>query len=380
MKAGETQTNVQFHDTDGDNLLNVAYGATVVSRTAESTLESSAVQGIDGMNFTAFATPAKGPEQTLVFAFGAPSRVERLGVTCNDKAKLPSKVRFEASADGHAWGDVITIDHIEQGENIRNVPPFDARYLRVHIVEATPKYVTIGSFHAIGREIAAAQPASFDGCWMINNKPARLVQRGGRIFGVMGGTRPTLIDGGTNGRVATLMWTRGPMWGYAVAAVAPNGKAISAATFHEEALTGNYGEAWIGTRCDATPALAAPAAPQHFLARTGHWTLSGLLFDPRDRLIEEASADTIDNIVAILAAAPTRCFRIRAHEFRSGVAKEDQRQTAARIESLRAALQRRGVDLTRIEPVAGGSRREDAETVFASQRLLWSRIDLEPLR
>ena len=43
-------------DYDADNLLNVAYGASVVSRTAEATLENSALHAIDGSIMTAWAS------------------------------------------------------------------------------------------------------------------------------------------------------------------------------------------------------------------------------------------------------------------------------------------------------------------------------------
>ena len=79
-------------DIDGDNLLNLAYGAALVSRTGELNLESSAVNAIDGFSFSSWSSSPGAPEQTLVFALGGPSRIEQLGVTTTEKNQSPAKV------------------------------------------------------------------------------------------------------------------------------------------------------------------------------------------------------------------------------------------------------------------------------------------------
>lgn len=360
-------------EVDDDNLLNLAYGASVISRTAELNLESSAAHAIDGMSFTSWSAPPGGASQTMTYAFGAPARVEKLGVTTGIKEQTPPKVRFEASADGKAWREVGTVELPDKGTTMKDVPPFEARYLRVTTVEQKPFYTHASSFHAIGREIGAPEPHSFDGCWTINNRPAHLVQRGAAITGNVG---EALVTGGTDGRVATLMWLDGPMWGYAAATLTPDGNGLAAITFHQEPLIGNFGEAWFGTRC-AAPAPSTAPAEDALLRRTGHWTLSGLYFDGNDALVAEGSRATLDRVAEIVHGAPAQRFRIAAYEFRSGNADEDHRHTVTRIAALRAALAQRGVDLTRVEFLAGGSTRPDAEVPSAVQRMLWSRVDLE---
>jgi hypothetical protein len=361
-------------EIDDDNLLNLAYGASVVSRTAELNLETSAAHAIDGMSFTNWSSPPGGASQTMTYAFGAPARVEKLGVTAPIKDQAPAKVRFEASGDGKSWRDVATLELSAAGTNLKDVTPFEARYLRVTTVETKAFYALVSSIHAIGREIGAPEPHSFEGCWTINNRPARLVQRGAMITGTVG---EAVVTGGTDGRVATLMWLDGPMWGYAAATLTPDGNGLTAITFHQEPLIGNYGEAWFGTRCRVTGPAFEAAGGSTFLTRIGHWTLSGLFFNEKEELLAEPSRATLDTVASIVREMSTRRFRISASEFRNGNAAEDHRRTAARINAVRAALAQRGVDLKRIDFIAGGSTRKDAEVPSAVQRLLWSRVDLE---
>jgi hypothetical protein len=364
-------------DIDGDNLLNIAYGAAVVSRTGELNLEASAAHAIDGLSFSTWSSSPGASAQTLVFALGGPSRIERVGVTTVGKDLAPERVRIAASTDGVAWRDVVTLTPAMKGTTIVDVKPFEARYLRVETLESNKYYVALASVHALGRELRPAERLSFGGCWTINGKPARFEQRGARLTGVIAGERPTYVDGGIDGRVAKLMWMRGPMWGLATATLTPDARGITAITFHEEPLIGNFGEAWIGTRCDGVATATTPRKPHDFLNRVGHWTMSGIIFDAEDRLVEEPSRGTLDDAATLLNATPRQRFRLVAHEFRNADPDENRRRTTARVEAIRDALRARGVDVTRLTLVGNGSERKDVETPSALQRMLWSRVDLE---
>jgi hypothetical protein len=365
-------------DIDGDNLLNIAYGAAVVSRTAELNLENSAVQAIDGLSFSLWTSSPGGPQQTLVFSLGGPSRIERLGVTTSAKNQSPAHVRFEASSDAHKWREIVTMEPADRKTELVDVPPFDARYLRVTTIEPSEYYASFFSVHAIGRETGPAERRSFDGCWSINTHRTTLVQHGARITGVINGPKPTFIDGGVDGRVAKLLWMRGPMWGYAAATLTPDGRGLSAIQFHEEPHLNRNGEGWIGHRCNDTFAMSALPSPADYFRRIGHWTMSGLVFDADEHLLDEPSKATLDDAAKLIAAMPSQRFRIVAREFRNNDAKDNLRRTTARIEAVRNALRTRGVDLARIELVASGSETIGVEMPSAVQRLLFSRIDLEP--
>jgi hypothetical protein len=369
--------NEGIQDIDGDNLLNIAYGAALVSRTGESHLESSAVQAMDGMSNTSWSSPPATPQQTMVFAFGGDSRVEQLGVTTVTKPQSPAQVRFAASSDGKSWRDVVTIDPEDKGTTLKEVKPFEARYLRVETIEPHEYYAVMTSVHAIGAELLPPERHSFDGCWTINTFPATLVQNGARITGVIGGPNgPTYVDGGIDGRVAKLMWLHGAMWGYAAATLTPDGNGLSAVTFHQDALVNNGGAAWIGERC-ATTNGATPPAPAEYLRRVGRWTMSGLIFDGEEHLIEEPSREVLDAAASLLQAEPAQRFRISAMEFRGNDPSESLRRTKARVDAVRAALLARHIDVARIEFLGRGSDGKGIEMPSAVQRMLWSRIDLE---
>jgi hypothetical protein len=367
-------------DIDGDNLLNLAYGAALVSRTGESNLEASAVHAIDGMSFTAWMSSPGDPAQTLVYALGAPSRVEELGVTTTHRNQSPEKVGFSASSDGRSWREITTVQPLNRGTKTAPVPPFETRYLRVETIEPKENYTTLVSVHAFGRELGPAERHSFNGCWTVNTRRATFIQRGARITGMIEGPRePTYVDGGMEGRVAKLTWMRGPMWGYAVATLTPDGSGLSGITFHEDPLINQVGVGWIGTRCDSPVTLTLPA-PADYLRRMRRWMMAGVLFDGNEQLLEEPSGPTLDTAAALIRNAPAQRFRVIAREFRNNDPNENLRRTAARIDAIRTALRTRGVDVERMEFVADGSKRTGVEMPSAIQRMLGSRIDLEPLQ
>jgi hypothetical protein len=332
------------------------------------------------MSFTAWSSSPGATSESLVLAFGGLSRVERVGVTTAGKDREPVKVRLEASADGRAWREVAAIAPAGQKTTMTDVAPFDARYLRATTVGGATYYSALASVHAIGREIQPPERHSFDGCWSINTTPARLVQRGARVTGVLGGARqPTFVDGGIEGRVAKLMWMRGPMWGRVTATLTPDGNGISAVTFHEEPQLFQIGESWIGNRCDDTSSAAslpAAAGPAAYLRRVGHWTMSGVVFDAEERLLEEPSRAALDAAVTLIRTMPAQRCRIVAREFRHNDPNENRRRTMLRVDAVRHALRARGIDVSRITFAGEGSAGNDIEKPSAVQRMLWSRIDL----
>jgi hypothetical protein len=342
-------------DIDRDNLLNIASGAALVSRTAEMDLESSAVSAMDGMQNTRWSTPSWGPSQTAVYSLGAPSRVERLGITTYaPETEVPDQVRFDASLDGTNWSEVLALPARKSNdEQAAAVKPFDARYLRVRTVAAPEKRMThLSSVHVYGRETAAPASPQFDGCWTVNTRPSRIVQNGG--------DQPTYLDGSVEGRVGRVMWTRGYVWGYGVLTLSPDRRQLTGLTFFQNPLTGYVGPSWIGERCSAAPAFTA-VSPEVFLQKAGHWS------------VDEASAPEIAKLVV---SKPGQRFRVTAYEYREKTPEESRRRAETRLASLRTALQQHGADLTRIELVPAARPIPKTELDFAVQRILWSRMDL----
>lgn len=313
-------------DMDRDNLLNLAHGASVVSRTAELTLENSAVHAIDGEWRTFWKSPGGGTDQTFVFSLPARSRIDRVGVITSPNAPdAPQFTSFDASEDGVAWREVgtVAIDPSREPRMIA-VKPFEASYLRAHTDENFDYYTTVRSFVALGREIAPVRQPSIAGCWTINGLPARFIQRGTSVAGVIGTDRPLFVSGATDGRALRLMWLRGPMWGPAMLTLDPRRHALSGMRWHERVSPFHAGDGWFGTpaeSCESIPVDEIPIAAR-ILQRAGKWVAYG--------------DSALDTLAALIRREPARRFRVVA-------------PTAARRDQVRVALQARGVDLARVE-------------------------------
>lgn len=366
-------------DVDTDNLLNLAYGASVVSRTAEAILDASAVHSIDSTIRTGWMSPPASPTQTFVFSLLAPARITQVGITppeSDDQA--PTSVTFEVSADATHWRALKTIATKGGKEpQLVDVPPTVAQYIRT--TTAGKDTIVVRSFHAIGEELSAPPFPPIEGCWRINEVPARIVRDGTTITGILATNPPTLLDGGTNGRVVELMWTQGPMWGYGAITLAPNAATLSGIRIHEEISTQQYAEGWFGDRipCDGVTLNPPRPGTLHSRAPQDRWSMFGIFFDGNDRIAIDPSGAALDALAKRIAAEPSQRFRIVAHELRSAGAAENQQRTETRIASMRETLQSRGIDVSRIDFVAAGSEWKEPPIETALQRLMASRIDLE---
>jgi len=298
-------------DYDRDNLLNLARGASVVSRTAELGLENSAAHAIDGDWLTFWKSAPNGPEQTLAFALPTRSRIDHLGaILSSNPHEIPLQIRFDASDDAAAWREVATlVPKLQNGPQLISVKPFDAAYVRVRTEGATGYYSVLYSVIAKGSELAPRVQPSVDGCWTINGMPSRFVQHGSRVSGVIGGDSPMYVSGATDGRVVRLMWTRGPMWGWALLALDPRRRELTGVRWHERVGGLTAGDGWFGTPCVGPPTSAAAAGvggatldetqiAATVLQRAGQWVAY--------------SDDSLGILTALIARLPSRQFRVTA--------------------------------------------------------------------
>jgi F5/8 type C domain-containing protein len=373
-------TNDPEPEYDADNLLNLAYGAAVVSRTAEATLESSAVHAIDGSSATTWTSPPSSPAQTFVFSLLAPARITRVGLT-NSSAdgSAVTTITFESSTDGAQWRPLKTASSRGAAEKPEfwDVSPVTAQYLRVSTKGLDT--INVRSIHAIGQQLGAVAMPPLEGCYRINEAPARFVRDGASISGIIATNPPTLLDGGTDGRVAQFMWSQGPMWGYGAITLTPDAATLSGLRIHEEISTQQYGEGWFGQRipCDGVTLATPVAGSLKSRAPQERWSMFGLRFDDDDRLAADASNAELDALARRIAATPSQRFRIISRELRETTADASKRRTQKRVDALRAALQSRGADLSRIEFVSAGNEWIEPPIYTALQRLLASRVDLE---
>lgn len=302
--------DVDYDDQNGPNLLSLARGAAVLSRTAEQSLDTSAVQAIDGDWQTFWRSPAGGAEQSFVFALPSRSRIDRVGVITPRNVETPSQVRFEASDDGVAWREIKTLDLTPQDEpQLASVAPFDASQLRVTTL-GSAWYVSVRSVIAKGTQLAPRVQPPIEGCWHINGQPARFARRGDSVVGVVGNDPPVYVLGGVDNRAVRLTWLRGPMWGPAIITLDPERRTLTGERWHERVWNQSSGDGWFGTpsRCNEVRFNETEIAAA-MLKRAGKWMAYG--------------NSALDTLAALIARAPSQQFEIivRTPEMRDALRK-----------------------------------------------------------
>jgi len=362
------------------SLLDVARGATIVSRTGETMLATSAMGTIDGAISTFWSPPPHDYPQSIVIALGAPSRIDRVGFrSLTGEHYDANHVTFERSMDGGNWQPLASMTSRKiDAAQWTDVAPAEAEYLRVTIPDAAfpDRDTRIQSLLAHGTELAAPKSASIDGCWSINGGGAKFVQRGARVTGVVEQDKvPLFLAGGFDGRIGRFNWIRGNDFGYTILNVSPDGKHLSALNWHEEAIQLFAAAAWFGDRGDC--AASAPRdVPIALLHRAGRVALFALQFDANGNLLADASREELQSLASIIRGVPVP-IRIVAREFRQD-AKRNKDIAEREIASLRAALA--NIDLARVEFVAAGSDSPPHVPESDAARAIYSSVDVEVRR
>jgi hypothetical protein len=336
---------IDLDDVDGPNLLSLARGASIVSRTAENTLENSAAHAIDGDWLTYFRTPPSGPEQTIIVSLPARARIDRLGAILPPGAEVPPQIRFDASDDAAAWREITTLVSKQQRDpQIARVAPFDARYLRVQTIGRVSAYASIRSLIAKGQFIEPPRQPPIEGCWHINGMPARFSRRGSSVAGVIGNDPPMYVLGGTDGRAIRVTWMRGAMWGPAILTLDPQRRALSGERWYEQVSDQDSGEGWFGTPAHCNDvAFNETKLAEAMLQRAGKWMAYG--------------PSAIDTLAEIVAQESSKRFAITVHD-------------AAEEQVVRNALR---ANLARVEITNAG----DAKGVTAPQRAIADGVELK---
>ncbi|HYM60335.1 MAG TPA: discoidin domain-containing protein [Thermoanaerobaculia bacterium] len=369
------------HDERG-NLLNIALGATIVSRSGEASLDSSALMAVDGDPISGWTSPPGDLEQSLVVALPTRSRIDRIGVLNVTKAPGAGSLAFESSIDGVEFRPLGTIV-AKQVEDLQliAVPPTDSAFLRVTMKPgaSSPRAISILSAQARGRELEVPRPGRLDGCWSVNEAKARFAQRGAHVRGIIEGEAPTFLDGGSDGRFFRLAWMRGPQYGMAGLSVSPDGKHLSGIVWYEEAIPLFFGTCWLGEQRACVNVLALPEEQvfRAFLDRVHRFPLYGLRFDSNGSLIAEESQDMLALLESFLRRNPAVPLRLAAHEFHEADAERNRARAQRELDSLKSELQRLQVELTHVTFVAIGSDHPRQQPLTEAQRGLYSSIDLE---
>ncbi len=337
----------------------MAHGGTIVTRTGEALLDTSALQTIDGHPGSFWMTPLRDLPQSITIALAARSRIEKVGIRTLDKGGFgPNHVTFETSADGRAFSPLASIKSAATSDaQWFDVTPTESSYIRVTIVDsAVPDHdVRLYSILVRGTELEPAHPGDISGCWTINGEQARFARRGSQVVGILQtGKVPMRFAGAFDGRIYRLSWTRGNDYGMTLMGVSPDGQHLSAANWHEEAIPMFFDTSWFGERNKCSMAIpGSTEVAAALLRRTGRYALYG-----------------DSDVLALVKLFPN--FRFVAHEFRLPTAKENHDAAERALTPLRKQFEGKNIEF-----VAAGSDNPRQEPVTEAMRALYSTVDLE---
>lgn len=366
------------------SLLDITRGASIVSRTGEAILITSAINTIDGEINSFWSPPPHDYPQSIVVALGAPSRIDRVGFRSVTRDGFEvNHVTFERSIDGATWQPLgtMTSRHVSDAQWL-DVTPADAAYLRVTIPDTKNPGLDarLQSLFAHGTESAPRHDPSLDGCWAINGAAGAFVQHGSRATGVVAqGKQPFSLAGGTDGRIWRFNWIRGNDFGFAALTLSPDGKHLSGINWHEEAIPLFLSNAWFGDRSTCAATGPSEDVPMAVLRRAGHVSMFALQFDPAGELLVDASREELQSLAKIIHGAPLN-LRIVAHELRQPDSARNKAITEREIASLRSALTNIRADLSHVDFFAVGSGSPRQTPSSEAARAIYSSVEVEVRR
>ena len=354
------------------NLLNFAYGAAVVSRTAELTLDHSALRAIDGDPGSLWSSPPDDTEQTMTLSLPAPAMIDQIGFTeVRTAVTTLQSVAFETSADGVTFTPALTLNAKNVAAvQLAPITPVRAQYIRATIGKARTQYSGVLSLHARGKLEKLPTLPPIAGCWTFNGLPAAFQEANGRVTGMVKHAIPLQLEGAADGAAYRFSWSRAAELGVALVAMTPDGKRISGAKWHEQPVGEFWGDSWFGKKAGCE-ARAADAQPVHreWLRGRGRYAL----FTFRENDARAAIATIRD----VLGRAGKERIRLVSREFRQDSEDANVKVARQRLDALKSALQRAGVDLSRVDFETLGSARPHAPVATEAARMLFSVIEVE---
>lgn len=367
--------------TERDNLLNYARGAVVIARSGEFALWASALQAIDGDPDSCWFSPPHDARQWVIAALPTESRVEQIGLSnAGAAAGAISSVRFESSMDGVNFSPLGAVESSRRKNALLvAVRPVTARYVRATLnIDAKAEGLSLCSLQIRGLETGKRSLRDLTGCWVVNGSKLTLAQDGDHVFGQLEGSKPTLIDGGSDGRFVRFVWVRDREFGYGAFSVEESGQHLSGRIWHEEPIPIFAGEAWFGERstCSGTTVVGGGTVAATFFQRAGRFPLYGLRAGLNGAIEVPRSVATLRALAGLIQAAGAHHIRLEAHEFRQRDGAANRAWAGRELASLRGLLEGAGVRLGDTELAVLGSDNPRQAPRTEDQRALYSAIEV----
>jgi hypothetical protein len=356
-------------------------GASIVSRSAELDLTHSAVRLIDTAGSTGWVTPSEDPAQTVVLSLAAPTRIDRIGLTSTRLSAAARDVRVDFSLDGETFGHAITpaVKQIDNEQDFPVTSPVDAQYIRLSTLNARGSHVLVRDLIVNGNFLKPPAAGSIAGCWTIGGEPAAFRADHATVIGSAGGTLGMMLDGGTDGRFYRFAWTRDKQYGLAAISVTPEGKHLAGIVWHEQAIDLDqfYADDWIGERGGSCPPPQEVDVFAAYLQRFGYFPLYALRFSDDGTLADDASSPALARVAKLIVGNPQLQIRFVAHELTRSTSAANLSVAQKEIGTLRDALSRRGVPVTKMTFVALGEAHPRRPGTTGLIRAMYSSVDLE---
>ena len=358
------------------NLLNLAYGAAVVSRTAELTLDHSALRAIDGDPGSLWSSPPADTEQTVTLSLPAPAMIDKVGFR-EPRAPQTSlqSVAFETSLDGVTFTPAAMVNAKKVADvQLAAMTPVRAQFIRATTAKTETTFSGVTSLHALGKLEAVPALPPIAGCWSFNGFPAEFQEKNDRITGIVKPEDPVHLEGAADGATYRFSWSHGAEAGVALVTMTPDGKHLSGAKWYEQPVAEFWGDSWFGkrTNCTYDTLLQVPSpAPPHrvWLRRRGRYALYTFR--------ETNPRAAIETIADALGRTGNGRIKLVSREFREDSEAANAKVAGQRLDALKAALQKSGADVSRIDFESLGSARPHAPVVTEAARLLFSVIEVE---
>lgn len=362
------------------DLASVMNGATVIDRTAEASLDHSALAAFDSDRKTVWSTPPVNLRQTVTIALPVKARVERIAVTTESTGATRGvrTLEFSTSSDGVTFSPGSPL--VTPKQVVAHAFPItavDARFLLFTTIDThgPTEVIDVPAIEVRGKEQEAFAPRSLSGDWKINDVASSFDQEGLRARGVIRMDPPMFVDGAWHERAFRFLWIRGKKKGIGVLTLDPESRRLSGFWWFGEPRRDWLGAAIFGEKLTTATAFEPANVMKFFLDRDRSSPMPNISSAPTP---DEGNASILAELRTLIAGNPSARFRITARDWTGATFEQRQQRAEKQIALLRREFAKSpNGDLANLSFAAVGEPDVSAKSDQPLSRLLMSRFVLE---